>query len=148
MTAAAARGGVHLAGSTSTAYGLAASTSGQTGMGAVAAGIGGVARAGGGAVAQPARDAMSRAAQSLRFSSAAGRSTAWTATGGETPGGFSTSAASSTSESVSGRPPPWAARMKRGSAMSHGASVAAHSVRSSDHGGGSMNVPLDQDDRR
>lgn len=146
MTAAAARGGAHLAGSTSTAYGLAASTSGQTGGGAVAAGLSGVAKAGAGAVAQPVRQAMSRAAASLRSSHAAGRSGAWTATGGKTSGRASASAA--TSESASGGPPPWAARMKRGSAMSHGASVAAHSVRSGDHGGGSMNVPLDQDDRR
>ncbi|MFI0846547.1 P-type conjugative transfer protein TrbL [Mesorhizobium sp. IMUNJ 23232] len=148
MTAAAARGGAHLAGNTSTAYELGASTSGQTGMGAAAAGLSGMARAGAGAVAQPARDAMSRAAASLQSSHAAGRSGAWTATGGETSGGASASAASSTSESASGGPPPWAARMKRGSAMSHGASVAAHTIGSSDHGGGSMSVSLNQDDRR
>jgi type IV secretion system protein TrbL len=146
MTASVARGGAHLAGSASTAYGLAASTSGRSGVGAAAAGLSGVATAGAGAVAQPVRQAMSRAAESLRSSHAAGRSGAWTATGGETSGRASASAA--TSESASGGPPPWAARMKRGSAISHGASVAAHSVRSGDHGGGSMSVSLDQDDRR
>jgi type IV secretion system protein TrbL len=38
--------------------------------------------------------------------------------------------------------------MKRGDAISHGATAAAHAIRSGDHGGGSMNVSLDQDDRR
>ncbi|TIV89493.1 MAG: P-type conjugative transfer protein TrbL, partial [Mesorhizobium sp.] len=45
-------------------------------------------------------------------------------------------------------PPACAARMKSGQTMSHGASMAAHSVRSGDHGGGSMNVSLNQDDRQ
>ncbi|WP_119390709.1 P-type conjugative transfer protein TrbL [Taklimakanibacter lacteus] len=151
MTAAAARGGAHLAGSTSTAYGLAASTSGQGGMGAVAAGLGGVAKAGASAAVQPVRQAMSRAADSLRSSYRAGRAGAWTATGGTSPAAGSASAAGnafSAGASASSAPPAWATRMKRGQTMSHGATAAAHAIRSGDHGGGSMNVSLDQDDRR
>ena len=156
MSAAAARGGAHLAGSASTAYGLAASTSGQTGMGAMAAGLSGVAKAGAGAAAQPVKHAASRAAESLRSSRTSGRAAAWTATGGQSPvagmpepaNDASSSGASSAADSASSAPPAWAARMKRGGAVSHGATAAAHAVRSGDHGGGSMSVSLDQDDHR
>jgi type IV secretion system protein TrbL len=148
MSAAAARGGAHLAGSTSTAYGLAAATSGQSGAGSIAAGIAGVAKAGAGSAVQPMKQAMSRAASALSSSQQAGRSAAWTATGGEQPAAAAASGRASTAESSAGTPPAWANRMKRGQTMSHGASMAAHSVRSGDHGGGSMNVSLNQDDRR
>ncbi len=144
MSASAARGGAHLAGSTSAAYGLAASTSGQTGIGAVVAGVGGVARVGGAAAVQPVRQAMSRAAQSMSSSYRAGQAGAWSVTGGRSSAASESDAATSSPST----PPAWAARMKRGGAAHHGASVAAHTIRSGDHGGGSMSVPLDQDDRR
>ncbi|WP_027169503.1 P-type conjugative transfer protein TrbL [Mesorhizobium sp. WSM3224] len=147
MSAVAARGGAHLAGSTSTAFGLAAATSGQSGAGSIAAGLAGVARAGAGAAAQPVKQAMSRAASALSSSQQAGRSAAWSATGGEQPSGAA-SGLGSGGEASAGSPPEWANRIKRGQTMSHGASMAAHSVRSGDHGGGSMNVSLNQDDRR
>lgn len=148
MSSAAARGGAHLAGSTSTAYRLAAATSGQSGASSIAAGIAGVAKAGAAAAVQPVKQAMSRAASALSASQQAGRSAAWTATGGEEPFGAVSLGRARTAESSAGSPPAWAARMKRGQIMSHGASMAAHSVRSGDHGGGSMNVSLNQDDRR
>ncbi|MER9107139.1 P-type conjugative transfer protein TrbL [Mesorhizobium sp. M0848] len=148
MSAAAARGGAHLAGSTSTAFGLAAATSGQSGAGSIVTGMAGVAKAGAGAAVQPVKQAMSRAASALSSSQQAGRSAAWTATGGEQPATAAASGRASADESGAGSPPAWANRMKRGQAMSHGASMAAHSVRSGDHGGGSMNVSLNQDDRR
>ncbi|MER9947315.1 P-type conjugative transfer protein TrbL [Mesorhizobium sp. M0047] len=147
VSAAAARGGAHLAGSTATAYGLAAAISGQSGAGSMAAGIAGVAKAGAGAAVQPAKRAMSRAASALSSSQQAGGAAAWTATGGEQPAAPASGRASM-AESSAGSPPAWANRMKRGQTMSHGASMAAHSVRSGDHGGGSMNVSLNQDDRR
>lgn len=148
MSAAAARGGAHLAGSTSIAWGLAKATSAQSGPGSIGAGIAGVAKAGAGAAVQPVKQAMSRAASTLAASRQAGRSAAWTATGGAQPSAIVSSASVSAVESSSHSPPAWATRMKRGQAMSHGASMAAHSVRSADHGGGSMNVSLSQDDRR
>lgn len=147
MTASAARGGAHLAGSTSAAYGLAASTSGQSGAATVAAGLAGVASAGAGAAAQPIKRAASRAAETIRTSYRTGQARAWTDTGGQSSVAAAANDASIAASSASSAPPAWAARMKRSSAMSHGASVAAP-VRSGDHGGGSMNVPLDQDDRR
>ena len=153
MSAAAARGGAHLAGSASTAYGLAASTSGQSRMGAVAAGLGGVAKASAGAASQPIRNAMLRAAESLRSSRTSGRAAAWTATGGQSPVAGMPEAANDAASAPAGAstpssPPAWADRMKRGQAVSHGVTAAAHAIRSGDHGGGSMSVSLDQDDRR
>jgi type IV secretion system protein TrbL len=146
MSAAAVRGGAHLAGGTSTAWGLAAATSGQSGAGSIAAGMAGVAKAGAGAAVQPVKQAMSRAASALSSSQQAGRAAAWTATGGAQPS--STTAPERPPTAGPGGSPAWANRMKRSQAMSHGASMAAHSVRSGDHGGGSTNVSLSQDDRR
>lgn len=139
----AARGGAALVGGSSAAYGAAAS--GRTGAGAMAAGLGGVARAGAGAAVQPVRQAASRAAESLQSSYAAGRAAVTQPASGapSAAGGVSAAGVSASSE-----PPAWAERMKRGQAMSHGATAAAHAIRSGDHGGGSMSVPLDQDDRR
>jgi len=150
MTAAAARGGAHLAGSTSAAYELAAATSGQSGMRAVAAGLGGVAKAGAGAVAQPVRDGMSRAAEALRDSHAAGRAAAWTATGGQPPIGSQGSANDGSvggAGQADGAPPAWANRVKRAGSMQHGVSAAAHTIRAGDHGG-AMSVSLRQDDHK
>lgn len=148
MSAAAARGGAHLAGSTSTAWGLAAATSGQSGAGSIPAGMAGVARAGAGAAVQPVKQAMSRAASALSSSHRAGRSVAWNATGGASQEEGASPITVPSARSGADSPPAWAARMKRGQAMSHGVSMAAHSVRSGDHGGGSMNVSLNQDDHR
>ena len=143
MTAAAARGGAYLAGSTSSAYGAGAS--GQSRMGAVAAGLGGVTRAGASAAIQPVRQAASRAAASLKSSYAAGRAAA---TGGPSSPATAAGASAAQTPLASGAPPAWAARMKRSQTFSHGATSAAHAVRSGDHGGGSMSVSLHQDDHK
>jgi type IV secretion system protein TrbL len=143
MSAAAARGGAYLAGSTSGAYGTGASS--QSGMGAVAGGFGGIAKAGASAAVRPVREAASRAAASIKSSYAAGRAAT---TGEQSAGEASAGAAAASSAGASGAPPAWATRMKRSQTMSHGATAAAHAVRSGDHGGGSMSVSLDQDDRK
>ena len=143
MTAAAARGGAYLAGSTSSAYGAGAF--GQSRMGAVAAGLGGVTRAGASAAIQPVRQAASRAAASLKSSYAAGRAAA---TGGPSSPATAAGASAAQTPLASGAPPAWAARMKRSQTLSHGATAAAHAVRSGDHGGGSMSVSLHQDDHK
>ena len=44
-------------------------------------------------------------------------------------------------------PPAWAQRMKRGQAMSHGVSAAAHAVRSGDSHGSGSSVNLSESDR-
>jgi type IV secretion system protein TrbL len=142
-SAAAARGGAYLAGSTSGAYGVGAS--GRSGMGAVAGGLSGIAGAGASAAVRPVREAASRASASLKSSYAAGRAAT---TGGQSAGQTSAGASAASSATASGALPAWAARMKRSQTMSHGATAAAHAVRSGDHGGGSMSVSLHQDEHK
>lgn len=48
----------------------------------------------------------------------------------------------------SGEAPGWARRLKHRGAIRHGVSAAIHTVRSGDHGGGSLSVPLSEEDRR
>lgn len=141
-----ARGGAALTGAASTAYSLGAATSGQTGMGSVAAGLGGVATAGAGAAVQPLKNMASRASNALKESAAGGSRAAWTASGGTLPGSGG-GEGGSTSSGAQNNPPQWANRIRRSQTMSHGTSAAAHAIRSGDSGGGSMNVSLSQDDR-
>src|ERR1700674_4389300 len=54
------------------------------------------------------------------------------------------SAASGSSTGSSG-PPAWARKLRRQQTMSHGVSAAVHTLRSGDHGGGSMSVDLKED---
>ncbi|MDX8495095.1 P-type conjugative transfer protein TrbL [Mesorhizobium sp. VK22B] len=162
----AARGGAALAGGVRTAYGLADASVGTTGTGGGAAAFAGVAQAGAGLVLNRGRQAAVRASQSMRSSYRSGQAAAWMATGGKNEvdpghadaasdavsGGSPTAAAGAGTPTGSGfvaqqSPPEWAKRMKRGSTVNHGVSTAAHTVRSGDHGGGSMSVNLKQDDR-
>jgi type IV secretion system protein TrbL len=56
--------------------------------------------------------------------------------------GGSSGAAAPDATSGPGGPPPWARRMRREQAISHGVSAAAHAIRSGDHAGGSTSVDL------
>ena len=92
-------------------------------------------RAGAGAVTGAVRGAASFGGRALaaRSLGAAGSST-------------TSAPASSASANVStGGPPAWAQRMRRHQAISHGVTVAAHSVRAGDHGGGSTSVSLSEE---
>ncbi|MGV6873844.1 P-type conjugative transfer protein TrbL [Pseudochelatococcus sp. B33] len=153
-----ARGGAALTGGVRTAWGLGDASVGSTGTGGGAAGFSAVAHAGAGLAINKGREMASRATDSMRSGYRSGQAAAWKATGGRNevnPGGSgapgsvaaSGSGAASSSATTSA-PPAWAERMQRGSVMNHGASVAAHTVRSGDSGGGSMSVSLNQDDRR
>lgn len=108
---------------------------------------------GAGLAVNKGKDVASRAADSLRTSYRAGQAGAWKATGGKNEVGVGSPATAGNaftatpSSAEMSAPPAWAARVKRGG-INHGASMAAHTVRSGDHGGGSMSVSLDQDDRR
>ncbi|NML76926.1 P-type conjugative transfer protein TrbL [Rhizobium sp. S-51] len=146
----AMRGGAAAAGGASTAYGLASASTDAGSAGRAAAGLAGMAKAGAGFVMSKAKEAAGRSNETLRASYGAGQAAAWktgggndvgvgaSGTGGE-PGGVAAQSSS---------PPPWAERMQRKQAFQHGVSTAAHSVRSGDHGGGSLSVSLNQDDRR
>ncbi|WP_287459720.1 P-type conjugative transfer protein TrbL [Sphingomonas sp.] len=134
MIGGAARGGAFASGAASSAYALG--SAGKTGGAAVAGGAAGVGRAAAGAILSPLR----KAAASLKDSYRSGGRAGVTATGGTISGG-----AASAASSADG-PPAWAAAMKRRQTMTHGATIAAHTLRSGDGGGGGASVDLSQKD--
>jgi type IV secretion system protein TrbL len=133
-TAAAARGGASLAGGAAKSYSLGAA--GQSGLKSVGGGFSGMVRAAGSAVSSP----LKRAFASMQSSFNDGSGHAAEATGGMSP----TASGGGTTSSVSA--PAWAKRMKRGQAMSHGVSTAAHAIRSGDAHGGGSSVTLSERD--
>ncbi|QWW71194.1 P-type conjugative transfer protein TrbL [Rhizobium sp. WYJ-E13] len=147
----AMRGGAAAAGGASTAYGLASSASDAGSSGRAAAGIAGIAKAGAGFAMGKAKEAAGRSNETLRASYGAGQAVGWKVTGGGNEVGAGASAKAGESAGGTAQfssPPPWAERMQRKQAFQHGVSTAAHSVRSGDHGGGSLSVSLRQDDHR
>ena len=65
------------------------------------------------------------------------------ATSAAMSGTASTTSAMGASAAPSG-PPAWARRLRREQAFTHGASAAAHAVRSGDHGGGGASIDLSE----
>lgn len=116
----AVRSGASMASDAASAYRASAAASGVTGAHAAAAGTAGVDRAGASAISE-------------RFSTMVG------------PRGTAASSPASTSAQTSA--PEWAQRFRRHQRIAHGASVAAHSVRSGDHGGGGTSISLSEDRR-
>ena len=131
--ASAARGTAFAGGAANSAYALG--SAGKTGGGAVAGGAAGVGRAAAGAAMSPLR----KAAASVKDSYRAGARAAVSATGGTISGG-------APSPSASDGSPAWASAMKSRQTMTHGATVAAHTLRSGDGGGGGASVDLSQKD--
>lgn len=129
----AARGGAFASGAARSAY--AAGSAGKSGASAVAGGTAGVGRAAASAAMSPLR----RAAASMRDSYRSG-GRAVSAAGGTVANGAPPSAPSPDG------PPAWAAAMKRRQTMTHGATVAAHTLRSGDGGGSGSSVDLSQKD--
>lgn len=101
------------------------------GASGVAAGLASVGKAGIGATTNPLRRSMSESYRS-------GARAAFEATGGS----FSNSP--EPTASTNDGPPAWARRMKHQQSLHHGAAVAAHAVRSGDHGGGGTAVSLSE----
>lgn len=130
----AARGSAFTSGAASSAYALG--SAGKTGAAAVAGGAAGVGQAAAGAAMSPLR----KAAASLKDSYRSGGRAAVTATGGTISGGASPSAQASDDR------PAWASAMKRRQTMTHGATIAAHTLRSGDGGGSGSSVDLHQKD--
>jgi len=130
----AARGSAFASGAASSAYALG--SAGKTGAAAVAGGAAGVGQAAAGAAISPLR----KAAASLKDSYRAGGRAAVTATRGTISGGASPSAPASDDR------PAWASAMKRRQTMTHGATIAAHTLRSGDGGGSGSSVDLHQKD--
>jgi type IV secretion system protein TrbL len=114
--------------------GAAAGTLLASGGAAIAAGA---AAAGGARLIGGAGSAAARAASALRRS-APPRSHA-SPSGGPSPGASAVGAANGAGSSAA---PAWARRLQRGHSVSHGVSMAAHTLRSSDHGSSGANPPL------
>jgi type IV secretion system protein TrbL len=136
-------GGAAIAGGAATSYGIA--SAGQSGMAGIASGLGGVARAGAGAAAQSVKRAAG--SETMAESYRGGARTAVEATGGTSTMGSIGGSAASEGAPATSSPPAWAQRMKRHQTMSHGATAAAHAVKSGDSHGGGASVSLRQDDR-
>jgi len=145
--AAAVRGGAAAAGSAAAAYSVG--SLGQSGAAGVASGLGGVARAAGAASASPLKRAAARASESIKSSFSEGAKAGFGATGGSsTRGTISSSGTASEAEATSrDGPPDWARRMKRNQSLGHGATLAAHAVKSGDSHGGGSSVNLSESDR-
>ncbi len=149
-TAAAARGGALLAGGASSSYTLAAA--GRSGASGIVSGLAGGGRAAAGAASSSVRRAAARASETLSERFASGTRAGFAATGGTSTSGTigeaanhaSFSTAASASNASASPPPAWARKLKRGQAISHGASTAAHAVRAGDSAGGGHSVDLSQ----
>jgi type IV secretion system protein TrbL len=130
--ASAARGGAALGGGASAAYGLGSAS--KTGAGGIASGLGGVARAGAGAALAPLKSVGS----ALRKSANQGARFAVAASGGAITSG--------PSPAVKSTPPVWANRMSRAASLQHGATAAAHAIRSGDGSGSGTTISLSEKD--
>ena len=131
----AARGAAFTSGAANSAYALG--SAGKSGAVAVAGGAGGVGQAAAGAAMSPLR----KAAASLKDSYRSGGRAAVTATGGTISGGSSTP-----SPDAPASAPAWASAMKNRQTMTHGATIAAHTLRSGDGGGSGASVDTSQKD--
>jgi len=140
--AGVARAGASLAGASVGAF--QAGAAGETGLGAVAGGVGGISRAGvNAAVVSPLRRIASGLGE--RFTSGARAS--FEATGGSVGAGAADAAASGpdvASNAEAGGPPAWARRMQRSQSIDRGIATAAHAVKSGDGGGAGSSVDLSE----
>jgi type IV secretion system protein TrbL len=133
-TASAARSTSAMASGAKSAYQAGAIASGSSGVRAAGAGLANVAKSGASAVGQ--RIAAGAQAVKDRVSSFAAGAAApaqpSTSTGTETP-------------AASNPAPAWANRLQRNQGITHGATTAAHVLRSGDHGGGGASPSLKDD---
>jgi type IV secretion system protein TrbL len=129
-----AHGGAKAAGGGAMAYSLG--SAGKSGASGVASGIGAVGQAAAGAAASPLR----KAASAVKSSFKDGARGAVTATGGTITGG-APSTPEPDASSAAGQPA-WAKAMKNRQTIAHGATIAAHTLRSGDGGGAGSSVDV------
>jgi type IV secretion system protein TrbL len=129
-----AHGGAKAAGGGAMAYSLG--SAGKSGASGVASGIGAVGQAAAGAATSPLR----KAADSMKSSFKDGARGAVTATGGTITGGAPSTPESDASSAAA--QPAWAKAMKNRQTISHGATIAAHTLRSGDGGGAGSSVDV------
>jgi type IV secretion system protein TrbL len=128
---AGTRAAASTAGNASLAYGLGHAASGQSGWRGAAAGLGGVARAGMGAISAPFRRAGAAIGSAFR----SGGSSAWQNTGGSPIGG-------GVSDVQASNQPEWARKIARRQRLHSATSTAIHTLRHGDHGGGADSPKL------
>jgi type IV secretion system protein TrbL len=126
-------GSAQVAGGAKAAYALG--SAGKSGAGAVAGGLGGVGQAAVGAAMSPLR----KASEAMKTSQSQGARNAINALGGKITGSGPTPNPESTNSSAQ---PEWAAAMKQRQTISHAASIAAHTLRSGDGGGGGTSIQI------
>ena len=137
---------------------LGAGAAAGTAIGAAGLAVGaGAAVAGGARLARGVAQASTSLVGSARAGyaeglapTATGRNSSGSASGTSPPGAAASQARDS---GVGGspsaqEPPDWAQRMARGQQLAHGASTAAHALRSADHGGSGASPRLDQGEER
>lgn len=146
ITAAAARGGASMTGAASSAYTLA--STGQSGAGGVASGLGGVGRAAAAAASAPVRRAAASAGSAMEGRFTAGVRSGFVMTGGSSTlgsvGAGSEAANDAGSAAASSSPPRWAQRARRSQTVSRGVSTAMNAVRSGDSNGAGHSVDLSE----
>ena len=135
--AGVAHGGSRAAGGATMAYAIG--SAGKSGASGVASGLGAVGQAAGGAAMSPLR----KAADSLKQDFKAGSRAAITNTGGTITGGTPTSASGGNAPSEQ---PVWAKAIKDRQTVAHGATIAAHTLRSGDGGGGGASIDTSEKD--
>ncbi|WP_319798411.1 P-type conjugative transfer protein TrbL [Nitrobacter sp.] len=128
-----ATGGARVAGAASGAYSLG--SAGKSGAASVTGGVGGVGKAAAGAALSPLRSAAASVKQSYESGRSATSATSSAAGADAAPDPSATSG-----------PPAWAKAMKHRQVMSHGASVATHTLRGGDGGGGGVSVDVSEKD--
>lgn len=124
-TTSAIKAGASVTGSARTAYTLGKVSSGASGASGVAAGLGGIARAGGDAVRRIAAKPMTE----LRAAHQRGSDQVWRATGGARSGGRNIQG-----QSDSGRPAAWARRFQTEQRLQQAGAMTAHTLRDGDRG--------------
>jgi len=143
---AAIRAGTAMGSAASSAYGFGAATSGASGMAGVPAGLGGVARAGGGAVANGARSMAQRAGGAFSQSAQSGRQAAWRATGGSNAASAPPAGGGSGQSGASSAPPAWARRLQAEQRARHYRQATSQAIKQGDRPGAPANPDLDQED--
>lgn len=130
----AVKSGAAITGASRTAFTMGAVASGKSGMQSIAAGLSGVARAGGDAM----KAKMSKPIKAAKSAHAQGSQSVWSATGGSAP--------SSQSDSSKPKPDNWASRFQNQQRIGQAGSAALHSVRDGDRGSSGANPSLQNKD--
>lgn len=140
---AAVRAGTAMGAGASATYRLAQATSGASGPAGVAAGLGGVGRAMGGAAARGLGEMAGRVRRSLDASAAGGRVAAWKASGGASSvDGGAGEPAPAPAASSQNTPPAWAQRLRARPAGDISRHAAIQALKEGDRQGGSANPDL------